>query len=48
MNSDGPMSGYALTNSSLPNPIDMVMLVAAKLFPLDYLLYIGLVSHVIS
>jgi len=43
MNSDGPMSGYALTNSSLPNPIDMVMLVAVKLFPLDYLLYIGLV-----
>ena len=37
----GPMKGYTLQNSTLPNPMDLVLLLAQKVFPLDYVLYAG-------
>jgi len=35
-------AGFALSNSSLPNPLDMVLVAAQTLFPLDYILYTSL------
>lgn len=43
MHSDGAKSGYVLKNGTLPNPVDMALVYAQEVFPLDYLLYVGMV-----
>lgn len=40
-------SGYSLQNSSLPNPLDIVLVAAQQIFPLDYVLYIALVVFLV-
>jgi len=39
LHSGGPYSGYTLQNSSLPNPLDLLLVLAQQVFPLDYVLY---------
>merc|ERR1719228_40684 len=41
-------SGYSLQNSSLPNPLDLLLVAAQKVFPLDYILYSGLMLFLVS
>ena len=36
-------AGYVLRNGSLPNPMDMALVFTQRAFPLDYILYLGLV-----
>ena len=36
-------SGYVLVNGTLPNPMDMALVFTQRAFPLDYILYLGLV-----
>lgn len=42
MHSDA-RSGYVLKNGTLPNPVDIVLVFAQAAFPLDYVLYSGIV-----
>ncbi|GAB6029923.1 putative lysosomal cobalamin transporter [Chamberlinius hualienensis] len=39
MHSLGPKSGYVLPTRQLPNPIDIVLVYAENVFPLDYVLF---------
>jgi len=48
MNSEGPKTGYTLLNSSLPNPLDFLLVFAQNVFPLDYILYITLILFLLS
>jgi len=48
LHSGGPATGYALQNSSLPNPVDLLLVVAQQVFPLDYVLYTVLVLFMLS
>ena len=34
--------GYALQNFTLPNPIDMLLVQSQKVFPLDYVIILGI------
>lgn len=43
MNSLGPKHGYVLVNGTLPNPMDLLLVYSQDVFPLDYILYCGLV-----
>lgn len=43
MNSLGPMHGYVVVNGTLPNPVDLLLVYAQDIFPLDYILYTGMV-----
>ena len=43
LNSLGPKTGYVLVNSTLPNPVDTVLVYAQRVFPLDYVVYSGMV-----
>ena len=43
MNSQGPKTGYVLANATLPNPVDTVLVYAQTVFPLDYVIYSGMV-----
>jgi len=43
INSLGPQMGYALPMRKLPNPIDIVLVYAEVVFPLDYILFTGIV-----
>ena len=43
LHSLGPRSGYFLPNASLPNPVDAVLVLAQRAFPLDYIVYSGMV-----
>jgi LMBR1 domain-containing protein 1 len=36
-------SGYVLRNGTLPNPTDMLLVYAQVAFPLDYIIYTGIV-----
>ena len=45
INSDGIFSGYTLQNSTLPNPVDLMLVFAQQVFPLDYILYTLLVNE---
>ena len=38
-----PITGYILVNGSLPNPLDIVLVYSQDVFPLDYIIYCGLV-----
>lgn len=42
MNSLGYKVGYALPKPKLPNPVNIVMVNASKVFPLDYVLFSGM------
>lgn len=42
------LSGYTLHNSSLPNPMDMLLVASQAVFPLDYLLYCTLVLFLLA
>lgn len=35
----GPKSGYILQNGTLPNPVDILLVYAQSVFPLDYIMY---------
>lgn len=35
----GPKTGYTLPTPTLPNPVNIVMIFAQKIFPLDYVLF---------
>jgi len=48
INSDGIFSGYTLQNSTLPNPVDLMLVFAQQVFPLDYILYTLLVLFLLS
>ena len=39
MHSLGPSEGYVLVNGTLPNPMDILLVYAQDIFPLDYILY---------
>jgi len=41
-------TGYSLQNSSLPNPLDILLVAAQQVFPLDYILYTALVLFLVS
>ncbi|XP_015757739.1 PREDICTED: probable lysosomal cobalamin transporter [Acropora digitifera] len=43
LNSLGYKYGYALPKAKLPNPINIVLVYAQKVFPLDYCLFVGIV-----
>ena len=43
MHSDGAKTGYLLKNASLPNPVDLLLVYAQEAFPLDYIMYGGIV-----
>lgn len=43
LNSLGYKYGYALPKAQLPNPINIVLVYAQKVFPLDYCLFVGIV-----
>ena len=45
LHSLGPRYSYTLPKSSLPNPLDIVLLYAQRVFPLDYILMTGLVLY---
>lgn len=47
MNSLGPKLGYALPKSTLPNPVDIVLVFCQKVFPLDYILFAALVVYLV-
>jgi len=48
LHSGGPRTGYALQNSSLPHPVDLLLVLAQQVFPLDYVLYSVLVLFLLS
>ena len=48
LHSGGVFTGYALTNSTLPNPADTVLVLAQTVFPLDYVLYTLMVLFLLS
>lgn len=41
-------AGYSLQNSSLPNPLDLLLVATQRVFPLDYILYTGLMLFLVS
>lgn len=43
MHSLGPRHGYILQNGTLPNPVDIILVYAQDVFPLDYILYSGII-----
>ncbi|XP_013083911.2 probable lysosomal cobalamin transporter [Biomphalaria glabrata] len=45
MHSMGYLSGYALPERHLPNPIDIVLVYSQKVFPLDYILMVGIIAY---
>ncbi|KAI0232159.1 putative lysosomal cobalamin transporter, partial [Lamellibrachia satsuma] len=45
LHSLGPKMGYALPVRKLPNPIDIVLVYAQRVFPLDYILIAGFVLY---
>lgn len=47
MHSFGYTVGYVLPKSYLPNPIDIIFVYVQQVFPLDYLLYFGIVMFFI-
>ena len=47
MNSEGPYSGYTLVNGTIPNPLDVVLVLTQNIFPLDYILYTALVIQLL-
>lgn len=48
INSGGIYTGYALQNSTLPNPVDLMLVCAQQIFPLDYIVYTLLVLFLLS
>lgn len=48
LHSGGPFTGYTLQNSSLPNPVDILLVLAQQVFPLDYVLYTILILFLLS
>lgn len=45
LHSLGPKMGYALPQRTLPNPIDIILQYAQRVFPLDYVIILLLVLH---
>ena len=48
IHSGGIYTGYALVNSTLPNPADMLLVWTQQVFPLDYILYSLMVLFLLS
>ena len=47
INSGGLYTGFTLQNSTLPNPVDLLLVCAQQIFPMDYILYTLMVSIII-
>ncbi|KXJ15975.1 probable lysosomal cobalamin transporter [Exaiptasia diaphana] len=47
LHSEGYKYGYMLTKAQLPNPINIIMVHAQKVFPLDYCLFLAIVLYFI-
>jgi len=47
LRSNGPKSGYAIHNSSIPNPLDLLLVVSSTVFPVDYIVYTGIVLFLV-
>lgn len=47
INSSGYKMGYVLPKSTLPNPMDFVLVQSQKVFPIDYILFMGLVCFLV-
>ncbi|XP_041357046.1 probable lysosomal cobalamin transporter [Gigantopelta aegis] len=47
MHSLGYKLGYALPRRHLPNPIDIVLVLCQQVFPLDYILMVGVIAYFI-
>ncbi|CAL1530463.1 unnamed protein product [Lymnaea stagnalis] len=45
MHSMGYLSGYALPERHLPNPVDIALVYSQKAFPLDYILMVGIIAY---
>jgi len=45
LHSLGPRMGYALPRPTLPNPVDIVLQYAQRVFPLDYVIILLIVLH---
>ncbi|KAH9500668.1 putative lysosomal cobalamin transporter [Bulinus truncatus] len=41
----GYLSGYALPERTLPNPVDIVLVYSQKVFPVDYILMVGIIAY---
>ena len=48
LHSGGIYTGYALVNSTLPNPADMLLVFTQQVFPLDYIIYSLMVLFLLS
>ncbi|XP_029835178.3 probable lysosomal cobalamin transporter [Ixodes scapularis] len=47
LHSLGYKMGYLLPKASLPNPLDMALVQSQKVFPIDYVLYFGVVLYLV-
>eukprot|EP00106_Octopus_bimaculoides_P012063 XP_014779505.1 PREDICTED: probable lysosomal cobalamin transporter [Octopus bimaculoides] len=47
MNSLGYKIGYALPKSTLPNPIDMILVFSQKVYPLDYIIILLIIIYLV-
>ncbi|XP_023346067.1 probable lysosomal cobalamin transporter isoform X2 [Eurytemora carolleeae] len=47
IHSEGPYSGYTLVNGTIPNPLDVVLVLTQNIFPLDYILYTALILFLV-
>ncbi|GFR80356.1 LMBR1 domain containing 1 [Elysia marginata] len=45
MHSVGYKSGYALPKRHLPNPVDIALVYAQKVFPLDYIMMVAIIAY---
>ena len=45
LHSLGPRMGYALPRRTLPNPVDIALQYAQRIFPLDYVIILVLVLY---
>ncbi|KAK3091500.1 hypothetical protein FSP39_020283 [Pinctada imbricata] len=43
----GPKLGYALPKRYLPNPVDIVLVFCQQVFPLDYIMFAGIVLYLV-
>ena len=48
VHSGGIYTGYALVNSTLPNPADMLLVFTQQVFPLDYIIYSLMILFLLS
>eukprot|EP01137_Pigoraptor_chileana_P033153 Opistho-2@23637 len=47
MHSAGAKSGYMIDRTRIVNPLDKIMLLSQKAFPLDYCFFVGIVAYIV-